>query len=221
MCGRFTIMKNQKALEARFGAVFGFDYEPRYNAAPMQKLAVILNHEPDKIQKITWGLMPKWIKNIKKSGGIINTRMETLRDKKTFEKDLLERRCLAIADGFYEWKNEGQGKQPHLIRLKNEEPFAFPCIWEENEIDGKIIKTFSIITCDPNALMKKIHNRMPVILSSEEERIWLDPKTEKRALLKLLNAYPAREMKADEVTKLVNNPQKDNPDVIEPPQTLL
>lgn len=215
MCCRFTITSDQKDLERRFSALFDHVFQKRYNASPGQKLPVILNKNPKKITKYFWGLHPVWIEQVKKLGGILNVRDDNLQTKRTFASDLMNRRCLVITDGFYEWKKVSKGKQPYRIVLKNQEPFAFAGIWEENEIKGKKMKTFAIITTSPNSLMKKIHNRMPVILNQKQEQEWLE-ETNKNKLLKLLDPFPASQMKAYKVDKLVNSPSMDTPELIQP-----
>jgi putative SOS response-associated peptidase YedK len=156
MCGRFSVTFDQKLLEARFQATFAESlFQPRYNAAPSQALPVILNTEPQTIQRLAWGLRPAWARTIGKKDGIINVRAETLRERQTFKKDLAERRCLVLADSFYEWRKEaGKRKTPFRILLKMKEPFAFAGIWEENEgRDGESIQTFAIITTESNSLV--------------------------------------------------------------------
>src|SRR5262249_41141790 len=133
MCGRFGISFDRKQIEERFGAKFEADlFKPRYNAAPAQSLPVILNQDLQAIQFLAWGLWPTWLTKVTKKEGIINVRAETLRERPTFKRDLAERRCLVLADSFYEWKKAGQQKVPYRIALKSGEPFAFAGIWEEN-----------------------------------------------------------------------------------------
>lgn len=217
MCCRFTITKPKKEIEKRFGAKFVFDYQKRFNAAPGQRLGVITNEKPDKIQKLHWGLYPPWITTVKKSGGILNVRDDSLRTKPTFKHDLRARRCLIPADGFFEWKKEKKGpKTPYRITLKGEDLFAFAGLWEENTLeDGTKIKTFAIITTKPNDLCKKIHDRMPVILLPREEKIWLESENEKD-LLDLLDPYTTSSMRAYEISRAVNSVENDNEAIIKP-----
>src|SRR5262245_61720137 len=131
MCGRFSVTYDRERLEARFQAKFDESlFQPRYNAAPAQTLPVILNKEPQTIQRLAWGLRPAWARSMGKKDGIINVRAETLRERQTFKKDLAERRCLVLADSFYEWRKEaGKRKTPFRILLKTHKPFAFAGIW--------------------------------------------------------------------------------------------
>src|SRR5882724_10024364 len=152
MCGRFSLTPERETLETRLGARFNAAWiHARYNAAPTQVLPAILNTAPRVIQPLRWGLKPAWAQKMGKREGIINVRAETLRDRPTFKKDLLTRRCLVLADSFYEWRREGKHKTPFRILLKTGEPFAFAGIWEENEgSDGYPIQTFAIITTEAN-----------------------------------------------------------------------
>ena len=218
MGGRFSLTPNREALEARFGARFNAAwFQARYNAAPTQALPVILNTAPRVIQPVRWGLKPAWAQKIGKREGLINVRTETLRDRPTFKKDLLTRRCLVLADSFYEWRKEGKHKTPFRILLKTEEPFAFAGIWEENEgSDGHPIQTFAIITTEANAVVAEVHNRMPVMLQPKEEHAWLGDAVPLSTLLSFLRPYPAELIKAYQVSTLVNRASVDQPELIEP-----
>ena len=217
MCGRFTITNEREVIEQRFGARFAAAwFTPRYNAAPSQSQAVILNTEPQVIQPLVWGLRPPWLKLVSGRGGLINVRDDTLRDKKTFQRDLAERRCVVLADGFYEWKKtEKRQKTPYRFQLKSGEPFAFAGIWEENkEEDGQTLRTFAIITTAPNALVEQVHNRMPALLTREAENAWLDTDTPRGHVLSLLAPYPASEMRMYEISPRVNHATEDTPELI-------
>jgi putative SOS response-associated peptidase YedK len=218
MCGRMTIATEQELLEARFHAQATEKIEKRYNAYPNHDkytLPVITLEDPELITLRYWGMVPVWW--TRDTRGLINIKYETLRDKKTFRKDLAKRRCLVLADGFYEWKGERGHKTPYHIRLKSGEPFAFAGLYEENEIGGKPVATFAIITTEPNELMQPIHNRMPVILSKDMESAWLNPDMEPDHALKILDrSTPAGIMEAYEVSKKVNSPGFDQPELLNP-----
>src|SRR5262245_55217396 len=219
MCGRFTMTSESKAIEQRFGARFDATvFAPRYNAAPSQSLPVILNTQPQVIQPLVWGLRPTWLKQVARREGLINVRDDTLRAKKTFARDLAQRRCLVLADGFYEWKKtETKQKTPYRFQLKTDEPFAFAGIWEENEDeDGQTLRTFAIITTDSNALVAQVHNRMPAMLTREAEKVWLDTNSTREHVLSLLAPYPAGQMCMYEISPRVNRATEDTPDLIRP-----
>ncbi len=187
-------------LEEYFDASFVEPFNPNYNAAPSQNLPVVLNTDPKHIVNIKWGITPVWLKQEKgRRDGLINIREENLKEKPTFKKDLNERRCLVIADGFYEWKKTKLGKIPYRFILKDKKPFAMAGLWEEH--DG--LKQFAIITTIPNKLASKVHNRMPVILSKKEDRIWLQDGLDFNKALNILNPYADKEMLLYEVSKVV------------------
>jgi putative SOS response-associated peptidase YedK len=218
MCGRMTIATEQEVLEARFHAKAVEKIEKRYNAYPNHDkytLPVITIEDPEHITMRYWGIVPVWWK--RNTRGLINIKYETLRDKKTFHKDLEARRCMVLAEGFYEWKGEQGHKTPYYIRLKTGEPFAFAGLYEENDIEGQPVPTFAIITTTPNELMQTIHHRMPVILSKEIESDWLNPDIEPdQALALLAHDIPAEMMEAYPVSIKVNRPTYDEEDLLHP-----
>jgi putative SOS response-associated peptidase YedK len=222
MCGRFTLASStQKLAEAFAGFEFPQQLPPRYNIAPSQPIAVVANNSQPKVELFLWGLIPSWAKD---PTGIINARSETLAEKPSFKNAYKRRRCLILADGFYEWqaspaKGEkgGGGKTPVYIRLASGEPFAFAGLWEMWHPAEEAILSCTIITTSPNELMTQIHNRMPVILPPETYQQWLDPAERRPEELNgLLKPYPAELMMAYPVSKLVNNPKNDSSELIEP-----
>ena len=208
----------QEIMEARFHAKGVENIERHYNAYPnhdQYKLPVITTEDEQYITMRYWGLLPVWWTRDKR--GLINVKHETLRDKTTFRKDLTERRCLVLADGFYEWKGERGHKTPYYIRLKGGEPFAFAGLYEDNKREDKTIETFAIVTTTPNELMAPIHNRMPVILSKEDEQEWINPATSLEKALEILDRPLAADaMQAYVVSKKVNIPGYDREDVLNP-----
>ncbi len=221
MCGRYSIAVESTEVEEHFRAAFTEPMKPRYNAAPSQKLPVILNADAGKIVLTPWGIKPEWLAKVAKKSGLINVRFETLRDKHTFRADLEKRRCLVPADGFYEWKTLPGGKKvPFRITRKDGKLFAFAGIWqespEEEEGKGGPAPHFAIITTAANALMQPIHSRMPVILDEEREQAWLANKGTSRDFIALLEAAPALAMHAYEVSRAVNRASVDIPDIIKP-----
>ncbi len=186
-----------------------------YNAAPSQNLPVITNAAPERIVHYRWGLIPFWAKDAKVGYKMINARRETLTEKETFRYALNKRRCLVLADSYYEWKKTDKIKIPYRILMKNGEPFAFAGLWETwTDNQDNETRSFTIITTDPNELSAKIHNRMPCILRKEDEQRWLNTSLPTEKVVGLLKEYPAGEMKAYEVSTLVNSPNNNVPEVI-------
>ena len=224
MCGRFTLKTDPETLTETFP---GFttpaadEMSPRYNIAPSQQVAVVPNNGDNSVEFFQWGLIPSWAKDPKIGNRMINARSETLAEKPSFRTPYKRRRCLILTDGFYEWKAEpgSKTKTPFYIRLKSEKPFAFAGLWEawSPNIDDDPLLSCTIITTSPNALMETIHRRMPVILEPDAYAQWLDPNDQSPTQLDgLLKSYPAEEMEAYPVSRLVNRPSNDSPDCIAP-----
>jgi len=220
MCGRFSL-----GATIRVGQLFDLpnwpETPPRYNIAPSQAVpAVIQNRETGtrEFRPFRWGLVPSWAKDPAIGNRMINARSETAATKPTFRKPLRERRCLILADGFYEWKREGSRKQPYYIKLHNGEPFAFAGRWDRwHPTDGQPLETCTILTTTPNAVLQPIHDRMPVILPPAAYNVWLDPAMrDVEPVQALLTPYPADEMVAYPVSTRANNPGYDAPECITP-----
>src|SRR5262245_7474343 len=181
MCGRFTLTAPRQALKNLF-PLFDFpEVPPNYNVAPTQAvLAVRVPHGQDKPAPalLKWGLVPGWADDPAIGNRMINARAETAADKPSFRAAFRKRRCLVLADGFYEWQKVGGKKQPYLIRLRGGEPFAFAGLWEHWERDGRAVESCTILTTDANGLVKPLHDRMPVILAPQDFALWLDPKVQ-------------------------------------------
>jgi len=223
MCGRFTLTTDLDQVEERFSFRRTADasFTPRYNIAPSQPvLAVIKDGDERRAGFLRWGLIPSWAKEEAIGNRMINARAETIAEKPSFKRALQKRRCLVIADGFYEWKAEGKKKTPMFITLQSREPFGFAGLWETWKApSGEAIHSCTIITTTPNKLMEAIHNRMPVILSREAETVWLDRTIDDpQKLLPLLAPYSDKEMTVCEVSLFVNSPRNDSPACIEPVQ---
>jgi putative SOS response-associated peptidase YedK len=217
MCGRFTIFADPERLAERFQASLPADgLQPRYNAAPTQHLPVILNEGAPAIQRLQWGLIPFWAKDPSIGSRMINARAETLVEKPAFRAAFKKRRCLVLADGFYEWMQTPGGKQPMRISLASGEPFAMAGLWETWDApDGSPLRTFTIITGEPNELVAPIHNRMPAILLPEHEAIWLDNAAEPAIWQDILRPYPAERMAAYPVSRRVNFVGNDDAGLVE------
>ena len=221
MCGRFTLTDPTQDLAVQFNLPEIPDMQPRYNIAPTQPVAAVRVAPESAARELTllhWGLIPFWAKDLKIGSRMINARPETVSEKPAFRAAFRQRRCLVVADGFYEWQKLERGKQPFYIRLHDGKPFAFAGLWESwNAPDGSNILSCTIITTTPNSLLAPIHNRMPVILPPDAYEHWLTPgEVDAQATQPLLKPYPADEMHAYAVSRLVNNPANDNPQCILP-----
>ena len=221
MCGRFTLTVDPDELQQQFGLSQPPPAElgPRFNIAPSQAVAVVANNAERTLELFQWGLIPSWAKDPKIGNKLINARAETLPEKPSFRAALKRRRCLVLADGFYEWKKEAAGgKTPMFIRMQDGRPFAFAGLWETwQSPDGSLLKTCTIITTEPNQLMAGIHNRMPAILPPAAYDQWLTagelPTPEAMSLLK---PYDPAQMQAMPVSPRVNSPAVDTPELIQP-----
>lgn len=219
MCGRFSLSTPFNLLQDHFGITeIPDNFRERYNIAPTQPVVVISMHPERRLEFYRWGLIPFWAKDPSIGNRMINARSESLAEKPSFKNPFKNRRCLILADGFYEWKKDGKVKQPVYIRLKSKEPFAFAGLWDTwTSPEGEVIQSCTIITCEPNSLMKKFHHRMPVILTPESYDFWLDENNHDiEKLQELLVPYPAKLMEAYEVSTVVNSPARDVPDCIKP-----
>jgi putative SOS response-associated peptidase YedK len=224
MCGRFTLRDCPKELLDSFEAESQLEWEPRFNIAPSQSVAVIRN-DPNggrpAAAMFRWGLIPSWADDIRIGNRLINARAETIVAKPSFQQALQSRRCLVLADGFYEWKKSGKAKQPYFIHMADGRPFVFAGLWERWAKSLPAIESCTIITTTPNALVADIHDRMPVILANDAAIIWLDQNVKDAALLSsLLVPYPDAELVAYPVGPLVNSPQHDSADCIQPIKSL-
>ena len=221
MCGRFTQTASPEAIAKQFHLDGPPLFKPRYNIAPSQHVAAI-RITPDAAKRecvlLRWGLIPSWAKDPKIGNQCINAKAETVAEKPSFRSAFKKRRCLVIADGFYEWQLRGKQKQPMWIGLKSKGPFTFAGLWEHwKPTEGVPLETCTIITTEPNELMQAIHNRMPVILSPASYGQWLDPTVRQVESLKaLLRPYSSEELMAYPVSTLVNNPRHDAAQCLEP-----
>jgi putative SOS response-associated peptidase YedK len=213
MCGRFTYAKEFREIGIRFDLEHDIPFfRPRYNIAPGQEVAVVFSRENvHSLAMMQWGLVPSWAKDPAIGNRMINARAETLAEKPSFKGLIGKRRCVVLADGFYEWRKEGKRKVPMRIRLKSEDPFGFAGLWDSwRKPDGKELQSCTIITTEANDLLRSIHDRMPVILAQEGEKLWLDAELRDFSqLFPLLKPYPSDQMEAYEVSILVNSPRND------------
>ena len=216
MCGRFTISKKADEVAERFNVDVEYDkYQAVYNAAPGQFLPVIGNNQPGNLCFYHWGLVPFWAKDSSIGYKMINARAESINKKPAFRQLIKSKRCLIPSDGFYEWQKQGRDNVPYRLCMQDGELFAFGGIWEiwkKNETD--VLHSFSIITTAPNELTGIIHDRMPLILDAENEKLWLDINTDHKLINELLRPYPASKMKAYQVTSMVGNVHNNFPELL-------
>ncbi len=220
MCGRFTLSASATDLVQQFEPAGLPACTPRYNIVPTQEVLAVVKM-PDaakrQVHLLRWGLIPPWAEGPAVGSRMINARAETVATKPAFRRPFRERRCLILADGFYEWQRQERRKQPFYIRLRDGHPFAFAGLWERwAPQDGQPLDSCSIITTVANDLIQPLHVRMPVILSPVDHEAWLDPSIrEVERLQPLLRPYPPEEMEAYPVSTRVNNPANDTPECIE------
>ena len=219
MCGRYTQTKSGEAIARTFNLATPPDPQPRYNISPTQPISAIAQTNEDREYRIfQWGLVPSWSKDPSIGSRMINARSETVAEKPSFRAAFKRRRCLVLADGFYEWQRTGGKKQPYYIQVKDQEMFGFAGLWETWESgDGSHLESCTILTTEPNGLMETIHNRMPVILHPEDFDLWLDPSLQDgQHLQHLLRPYEDEAMAAYAVSTVVNNPRNERPECVEP-----
>ena len=222
MCGRFVRQIFIDAIIDEFRVEeVSCDLNPSYNVAPTQQVAVIIEDGVKRLVSVRWGLVPYWAEDLSGGSKLINARAETINQKAPFKEAFQKRRCLVVADGFYEWRKTGAMRHPIFIRLRNGRSFGFAGLYE-NWISpgGENIRTCTIITTEPNEIMLPIHNRMPVIIPKDQEDRWLDPDCQPESLLALLRPYPAEEMETCQVSDFVNSPVNDSPECISPAGTI-
>ncbi len=222
MCGRYSQRQSAKIIAQAFQVDEVPTLEPRYNIAPTQSVPTVLQTSAStnrQFKMLHWGLIPSWAKDRKMGAKLINARAQTVAEKPAFRSAFRQRRCLVLADGFYEWQQQEQKKQkqPFYFRLSDERPFAFAGLWEHwRGEDGEEIHSCTLLTTEANELMQPIHNRMPVILDPKDYDLWLDLEVKKQELLQpLLHPYRSEEMTAYPVSKVVNKPSNDSAECIE------
>ena len=217
MCGRYSLIADLGDLAKRFefdGDWLAFD--AKYNVAPTQEVLTVVGGDERRAGFMRWGLIPHWAKDPKIGARMINARAETVAEKPAFRDALRRRRCLVLADGFYEWQRTGVAKRPMRIVLRTAEPFAFAGLWSVwRDPDGNRIPSCAIITTAANELLRPIHDRMPVILPREMEEFWLDRSVEDPGVLSsVLTPHADESLESYEVSALVNSAANDVPEVI-------
>lgn len=227
MCGRFVSKAEKKEIEKEFKVEIadGNVLAPRYNIAPTQMIAAITETENAReLASFKWGLIPHWAKDDSIGSKLINARAETLTEKPSFREAFRSRRCIIPASGFFEWQKQAKGaKQPFYFYLKDKEVFGFAGLWEEwlDKQTGELTETCTIITTEANEVLKPIHDRMPVILKSNDYDFWLDQKVKDTDKLQdLLAPYPSAKMESRPVSRAVNNTTTDSEELIAPINSL-
>ena len=220
MCGRYSNSKDLSELPIEFNNPIFFS--PRYNIAPRQQAPVLIKQGKIEARMMRWGLIPAWAKE--EGAQPINARSETLQEKPSFRRAFDGRRCLVPADGFFEWQKRGTGKTPFRFVMKKGGLFCLAGLWEKwirpaqhdlFEEEPKILETFTIITTEANAMVKAVHDRMPVILHPEHYGWWLDEGRKGEDVQALLRPFPAEWMDCYQVSALVNNARFDGPECVE------
>ncbi len=237
MCGRFSNAQELSELAAlvEFVVVAGF-MAPRFNIAPRQFVPVLRREEGRTVLRpLRWGLIPSWAEEERIGDNLINARAETLAEKASFRKPFARQRCLVPADGFYEWRRAERSRTPFRFTLAGGGLFCFAGLWERwlrpprapdlipddpgQGTEGAVVETFTIITTEANALVRPVHERMPVILPAEHYRSWLDEQQEADFLQPLLRPFPAEEMVCVQVSDKVNSARFDGPECFQPAPT--
>ncbi len=221
MCGRFAFYSPSEATAALFGVDSATAVEPRHNIAPTQFIAAIRRDEEKHNQLIMlrWGLVPSWAKDPSIGNRMINARAETIAEKPSFRTAYRKRRCLILADGFYEWHTENEVKIPYFISLKNGSSFAFAGLWEhwQSKTTDESLQTTTIVTTAANDFLSQLHHRMPILLLPGNADRWLDGEM---GLLDEMTAN-APDLQAWPVDRLVNNARNESPDLIIPAGDLI
>jgi putative SOS response-associated peptidase YedK len=222
MCGRFTLRAPASVVAEQFSLFEMPPFAARFNIAPSQPVPVV-RLAPDRPEPqrelvwLRWGLIPRWADDPSIGNRMINARAESVAEKPAFRAALRQRRCLVVADGFYEWQKIDKRKQPHFIRMRDDRPFAFAGLWERWEGPQRgPIESCTLLTTDANDVVRPIHDRMPVILVPDAYALWLDPTVQQAdKLLPLLKPYPSEAMIAYAVSPRVNSPTNDDPQCVE------
>ena len=218
MCGRFVIELSPDLVALVFGLAEIPELPPRYNVAPTQSVPVIREASDGKrrLSLLRWGLVPPWSKEV--GEGLINARSETVNEKPSFRQAFRQRRCIVVASAFYEWKTFDGKNVPYYIHMADGAPMPFAGLWEAwRSPEGQMTETCTILTTNANTTVAPIHNRMPVILHSDEFRLWLDREVhDAEKLAALFAPYPADRLEAYKVSAWVNSPAHDGPECIVP-----
>ena len=218
MCGRYAITTAPEAIRQLFAYLEQPNFPPRYNVAPTQAVPIVRMAEGKRqLALVRWGLIPAWVKDPRTFSLVMNARGESMLDKPAFRNAMKYRRCLFPADGFYEWKREGENRRPYFVRLKSGQPMAFAGLWESwMGPNGEEMETAAIVTTTASRSIAHIHDRMPVILPKSQWSRWLRTEAERAEdLLELLVPFNPDEMTRRPVSQKVNSPKNEGPECIQ------
>ncbi len=217
MCGRYTLTATGQQLADLFGLPEAPVLDPRYNVAPTQAVTVVwLGAAGRELVLARWGLIPPWANDPAIGNRLINARSETAADKPSFREAFRKRRCLIPATGFYEWQALGRSKQPFHFRLADGRPFAFAGLWERWDKGEQPVESCTVLTAAANGVVRPVHERMPVILRSEDHAAWLNAAAPLAGLPALLRPYPGDDLVAVPVGRWVNDPRHEGPECLAP-----
>lgn len=214
MCGRYSVKAAPNEIAKTFTWLkFSLQPSPRYNVAPTQSVIIVKNDGQNEVTQARWGLVPSWAKSLETQKiQPINAKAETIAESRMFAPLLKHKRCILLADGFFEWKHDGKIKTPYYFRLKSGQPFAFAGLWDT----WRELESCLLITGEPNELVAPIHNRMPMMLDSATAQEWISEEEHPlEARLALLQPYPASLMESYPVTPDVNKVANDTTNLIE------
>lgn len=217
MCGRFSLAKSKEEIQKRFAVQIKTPVSPQYNIAPMQSCAVITNQLPNELQFFQWGLIPSWSIDRSTAMNMINARAESVYQKIPFKHIVKNQRCLVPSDGFFEWRKEGKNKVPYRFNLNNDDSFSYAGLWDswKNEETGDTLNTFTIITTEANKVVKAVHDRMPVILRKDLEKLWIAEDVTESQAASLLRPYDTELMYSYAVHRAVNDARNNTPECIQ------
>ena len=218
MCGRFAFYSPHEAITDLFGVEFPLAIEPRFNVCPSQFIVTLRRGADGKLEPavLKWGLIPSWSKDPKIGQRMINARAETAREKPSFRAAFRRRRCVILADGFYEWRKQDGSKQPYFISMQDDVPFAMAGLWEYWQgADGTELETCTILTTAANEVMAPLHQRMPIILSPANTAHWTGPDCDQRESAQaVLDDCRNADLKYRPVSTAVNSPRNDSPELL-------
>ena len=221
MCGRFTQMMSWSELQALYrtpGSATPLNLRPRFNGCPTQDFAVcrLDSTSGRSIAKLRWGLVPTWAKDARTGSRLINARSETVHEKPSFRSAFRRRRCVIPANGWLEWRREGDRKQPWFITSPTRDPFSFAGLWEHWNKGAEAIESFTILTTDASSALRDIHHRQPAIIDSTDLEDWLNPGTSSERLLEMAREASAGPFDRWPVTARVNSARNDEPELLHP-----